>query len=507
MSRRETRRGPWGGRGRRAALAALAVSGVVSTAVGCWVQPQLPIFGYENTDVSCSDGVDNDADGTTDCEDLDCLANSHLCGEIVPPFPYEAEVGCYPPEGVDGTPLPPFPGETKLETCRDQLDNDSNGQFDCGDPACREVPETCCLREATDAACADGIDNDNNGFADCEDFGCRNGKFVSVCDESLPFTCDDGVDNDRDGLVDCEDSDCEGLEVCAGPCQEGEEVSLQACSDGCDNDGNGFVDCQDFSCSMSMDPEVLDYCNSFPSEDTLEACSNGIDDDNNGFTDCEDFSCSMSTDPEILDYCDSFPSEDTLDTCSNGVDDDENGFADCADFSCSQSEDPAIQEYCEDQLEATYERCTDCIDNDGNGFVDCGDFSCADVQAADGSYACRESGTRDLTAAEYECEDSACASTLQQLVLTNATLFCTDGEDNDRDGFVDCDDFDCAMDPVANPTLNIGGLCEAMFPPVLDGAATLPTRCVTAGAQSWSNCAQLCAEGAFDVCGARMCGL
>ena len=254
-------------------------------------------------------------------------------------------------------------------------------------------------------------------------------------------------------------------------------------------------------------PEVLDYCNSFPSEDTLEACSNGIDDDNNGFTDCEDFSCSMSTDPEILDYCDSFPSEDTLDTWSNGVDDDENGFADCADFSCSQSEDPAIQEYCEDQLEATYERCTDCIDNDGNGFVDCGDFSCADVQAADGSYACRESGTRDLTAAEYECEDSACASTLQQLVLTNATLFCTDGEDNDRDGFVDCDDFDCAMDPVANPTLNIGGLCEAMFPPVLDGAATLPTRCVTAGAQSWSDCAQLCAEGAFDVCGARMCGL
>lgn len=506
--RRRRKLGARARRRGRGIVAGATVASALGFGIGCWVQPAFPIAGWENNDVACSDGVDNDADGTTDCEDLDCLANSHLCGEIVPPFPYEeAEVGCYPPVGMSGEPLAPYPGDTKLQSCRDQIDNDNNGQFDCGDPACREVPETCCLREATDAACVDGLDNDNNGFIDCEDFGCRNGTFVSVCDEDLPFTCDDGLDNDGDGDVDCEDSDCEGLSPCVGDCIAGEEVSLEACSDGCDNDNNGFVDCQDFSCSMSMDPAVLDYCGSFASEDTLDACSNGIDDDMNGFTDCEDFSCSMSLDPEVVDYCAQMPSEDTLDACSNGVDDDENGYTDCGDFSCSQSEDPDIQAYCADQLETTYERCTDCIDNDGNGYTDCGDFSCADAQAEDGSYACRESGTRDVTAEEYDCDESSCAAGLQQLVLTNAALFCGDGKDNDRDGFIDCEDFDCAMDPVANPSLNIGELCRAMFPAALDGAVTVPTACVTAGATSWSGCATACESGAFDVCGARMCGL
>jgi hypothetical protein len=215
----------------------------------------------------------------------------------------------------------------------------------------------------------------------------------------------------------------------------------------------------------------------------------------------------MSLDPEVVDYCAQMPSEDTLDACTNGVDDDENGYTDCGDFSCSQSEDPAIQEYCAEQLETTYERCTDCVDNDGNGYTDCGDFSCVNAQAADGSYACRESGTREVTAEEYGCDESSCASALQQLVLSNAKQFCGDNEDNDRDGFVDCEDFDCAMDPVANPSLNIGDLCTAMFPAALDGVVTVPAACVTAGAASWAACAVSCESGTFDVCGARMCGL
>jgi len=40
---------------------------------------------------------------------------------------------------------------------------------------------------------------------------------------------------------------------------------------------------------------------------------------------------------------------------------------------------------------------------------------------------------------------------LQALVMER----CTDGEDNDNDGFADCDDWDCNWNPI------IRGLCEA----------------------------------------------
>ena len=102
---------------------------IAATLIGCWgcqyELPSRPVLGYEFDDAACSDGVDNDQDQLTDCEDPDCLVGSTHCGEQVPVIP-------------DGRP------ERGL-LCRDQIDNDENGQFDCGDPACREQLENCCV--------------------------------------------------------------------------------------------------------------------------------------------------------------------------------------------------------------------------------------------------------------------------------------------------------------------------------------------------------------------------
>lgn len=71
----------------------------------------------------CFDGLDNDCDGFTDCEDYDCTGHDEICG--------------------------------------DGYDNDCDGYTDCEDYDCIS-PEVC----------TDGIDNDCDGYIDCEDYDC-----------------------------------------------------------------------------------------------------------------------------------------------------------------------------------------------------------------------------------------------------------------------------------------------------------------------------------------------
>ncbi len=111
----------------------------------------------ERGDVLCFDGVDNDRDGATDCDDDGC---------------------------TDACEAPP-------ELCGDGVDNDRDGQTDCDDADC-----ACGATEI----CDDSIDNDADGRVDCED---------SDCDCPDPEVCGDGVDNDGDGLADCDDPDCD----------------------------------------------------------------------------------------------------------------------------------------------------------------------------------------------------------------------------------------------------------------------------------------------------------
>ncbi len=406
--------------------------GLVLVASACeYNTPAQPKFGYEVYDRDCSNHLDDDYDGLIDCEDPDCVFTSGNCGEFIP----------------NGGPQQD-PEDTLVE-CTDSEDNDANGQFDCGDPKCSGMPEVCCFKENTNEACYDGIDNDGNGFFDCGDFQCRSTLFVTVCRERYDAAlagqfpvCTDGIDNDNDGLLDCAEPACSDDPNCG--CQEGDacfgtEDSLANCSDGLDNDGDGDIDCGDVQCGMSPDPMISAYCQQVE-EDTLIECSDGVDNDGDGFGDCDDFSCNPDCvvgdtcspqEEQLKIACGATEGENTIETCSDGIDQDMNGFIDCQDFSCDD-DGGELTQLCDTILERGPEKCSDGIDNDNNGFVDCGDFSCR------GS---------DDPAVQIKCQESVLIVPPWPHPAVTPDDNCSDGIDNDNDGFVDCEDWDCSWNP------------------------------------------------------------
>ena len=147
-----------------------------------------------------------------------------------------------------------------------------------------------------------------------------------------------------------------------------------------------------------------------------------------------------------LDACVPSGVENTATTCGDNIDNDCNGFTDCRDFSCSRN-NPAVT-FCPDAgttfrdgstprdigpctmmgPENTAAACTDGLDNDCDGFRDCSDFDCPRTTCP------RDGGT---AATDRPACDSGGA-------LENTVAACTDGIDNDCDGFLDCMDDNCS---------------------------------------------------------------
>ncbi|MCA9606675.1 MAG: hypothetical protein KC619_13815 [Myxococcales bacterium] len=462
-----------------------------------------PVAGYETDEIACSNGRDDDLDGRIDCADEDCLSLG-FCAEYIPLTPPLGVENTFElcsnhiDDDLDGQ----FDcgdrdcqnifelccsSEFSDASCSDGIDNEGNGFADCADYTCRNNPYVTVCDVETDCAngrdddgdrladcrdsdcqdfpgcaernCTDGIDNDNDGLIDCLDPSC-----VDLC---VPETvCDDGVDNDGDTATDCRDPDCMGTSACSGP-----ENTLAFCSDGVDNDGDPYVDCADRDCSTSTDPDIMAYCASL-SETSLEQCMDGIDNDGNGFIDCGDYSCSRSTtNPEVVAYCDSI-GENTVERCMDGIDNDGNGFTDCNDFSCSRASNSEVVEYCRQFGEANYDDCVDGRDNNRNGFVDCADYSCrfiivsrtglcsdtSECPLGQSCYRgaclllrgpCSESMWIDDTQDIQGNEDGSLptdSTRAEQIAMAVRT--CTDGIDNDLDGFTDCEDWECNHNPL-----------------------------------------------------------
>ncbi len=191
----------------------------------CW-QHDMALGSW--TAGSCTDFKDNDEDGFTDCDDVDCR-RSEACN------------------------------------CDNGEDDDGNGAVDCDDIQCANSPYCCSLAERAPMCCHDGIDNDGDGLTDCE----------SDPDCALAC-CNDGTDNDGDGLTDCDDPDCSGSPDCCG-----QNAEACACNDNQDNDEDGLVDCQDPDClnadncqnpAQSRFSERIGYC-----VDQLDVLSQGCD--------------------------------------------------------------------------------------------------------------------------------------------------------------------------------------------------------------------------------------
>ena len=240
----------------------------------------------------CMDGLDNDCNGFADCDDFNCrtCANPQCLMNNMVTLPRDA--GTCTCMGTEDT----------TAACSDGLDNDCDGFTDCQDFSCQSCSVSVCLsdgglqradagfclcrgQENTNAACMDGLDNDCNGFIDCNDFSCSrpDGGAITVCDsgtrtdaavdarscdssgaENTTASCSDGIDNDCDGFTDCDDFSCRTCNVTSCvrdggvttrdggvcTCRGGENTNAN-CMDGIDNDCDGFIDCRDFDCTMS----------------------------------------------------------------------------------------------------------------------------------------------------------------------------------------------------------------------------------------------------------------
>jgi hypothetical protein len=349
-------------------------------------------------------------------------------------------------------------------------------------------PCTLVADEGTPALCDDGCDNDGDGFTDCMDFGCEGvgACGVMTCDtegpEDTTEACTDGCDNDRNGFADCDDFSCQALAVCPS------EATNRTCSDGIDNDDNGFIDCADFSC-MREDDGMLVGLAVCIRENSNAACSDGIDNDGDGDIDCDDDGCSMRehivvcgegavTDPSLWEAA-------VRERCSDGINNDGDvsamdvPFTDCGDFDCTGAFESDV---CLDLPRETGNgRCSDGIDNDMDGLIDCDDGNCqgeAMVVCVDGEPVvltdeeitaaanplCEDGINNDESASDTraDCMDFDCS--LDPLVTVcgeeTGDEACSDGLDNDGDGFFDCADFSCNRSTFVTVCETTSELCD-----------------------------------------------
>ncbi|HSA59932.1 MAG TPA: thrombospondin type 3 repeat-containing protein, partial [bacterium] len=171
------------------------------------------------SETDCSDGVDNDGDGKTDCEDTDCSSNPGACPQTE-------------------------------ENCSDGVDNDNDGKIDCEDTDCADDTAHCSGTED----CDDHVDNDGDGKVDCDDSDCSTNPACSNPDDSdgdgIPDATDK-CDKDSTGNV-CDSTDlaacfsnasdnvCSGVGVGdAAACSETEDMDNDGRGNRCDEDIDG----------------------------------------------------------------------------------------------------------------------------------------------------------------------------------------------------------------------------------------------------------------------------
>ena len=164
-------------------------------------------FEVESVETACLDGIDDDGDGLTDCDDPDCTDDP----------------GC----------------ENLTEDCQNAIDDDGDGLTDCDDTDCMDDPSCEPAKN-----CADGIDDDGDGLTDCDDPDCS-GEWY--CDEPQPCNEDDVCDPFEDPFwcADC----CPNCDLDEGSTYDyiATEVVLPLNEDeakniGVDLDGDGDID-------------------------------------------------------------------------------------------------------------------------------------------------------------------------------------------------------------------------------------------------------------------------
>lgn len=213
-----------------------------------------PEHGYAPE--TCSDGVDNDGDGSTDMSDRGCRIDNDGDGwpDLTDNCPWDSNAIQADRDG-DGI----------GDACDYDFDNDGwDDEFERqagSDPNnANSTPEVTAI-----GFCDDGIDNDADGRTDAADAGCapdQDYDFVADAADNCPTMWNqDQGDADRDGTGDaCEDSDGDGFfdidEVSLGSDPDNASSTPEyawfeeACADGRDNDRDGLTDEADDGCQI-----------------------------------------------------------------------------------------------------------------------------------------------------------------------------------------------------------------------------------------------------------------
>jgi len=407
----------------------------------------------------CDDGVDDDGDGLTDCEDDDCATDAAceapgcVDEEIAEGFPVELRADTWfagnevapscatvtgndrgflwraPDAGsyvvqVDGFSIFPYLSVVAGEGC-DGEELACGAPFENADGDGMIFWSAAVRIEAAEAGDAFVIVVDNGRTLGDGDFLLRIGEAM----DTEAGRCGNGLDDDADGAPDCSDDDCAEDPACLYACVDEVLGAVDAASVSGDNFAAGWR--SDASCALDGSERTLLWTAPRDGRFVFDTAGSAHD----TVLAVTTPSCSAPVELACSDDAGGLASRAFVDAIAGTsyfivVDSYADPSLDGRDDSFYLWGGPFLLTV--DEAPAAETACGDRRDDDGDGLVDCDDDDCAGA--------------------------AACAT------LASEAGHCADGRDNDGDGARDCADADCASDAACAPGTGVDRFLGAAWP-------------------------------------------